>query len=449
MARQQARLNVGRLNAFRLGDYFPSVTLHINSLASWRPGGAQGVMVDPSLELSEATGDVPATARFEMRDASSPPQQGQAVYIGLGSASNRLFGGNIIKVSQRQSRYVDMPVWSVECESNHRLLNRRLVSARIQSIDAGQAIRELVSSFAPGFTTVKVPTNLGTIEEVVFVRTRLTNAITKLVQRVGGQWYLDAFNDIHAFVGEETGVSAAATVSATGKFWDWKHERDTSQIRTRVICLGGGHATDGTHPAGSTTIFLDDTEYLTAVNTVAIGTGVYDVASINRTSAPWFIVLSNSLGSGGLFPGVPVGTMVNVFAVAQSTTYQNSIAALEGGDGVHEYVLSDDKLTQAGALQRARAELGLFGTIEQRGSYVTRDPSAMVGRLITLNVASPTHVTSVSAKIQRVSVSRFEESGRSWNANRTHLFPQRAVTYSSGAVRDVYQILGDFERDGS
>jgi hypothetical protein len=43
-------------------------------------------------------------------------------------------------------------------------------------------------------------------------------------------------------------------------------------------------------------------------------------------------------------------------------------------------------------------------------------------------------------------VSQFEESSRSWTANRYHLFPQRKVTYSSAAVRDVYQILGDFER---
>jgi hypothetical protein len=57
-------------------------------------------------------------------------------------------------------------------------------------------------------------------------------------------------------------------------------------------------------------------------------------------------------------------------------------------------------------------------------------------------------VSSVTARIQRVSVSKFEESGRSWNTNRTHLFPQRKVTYNSGAVRDVYEILGDFERAG-
>lgn len=444
MARQQARLGTCRLGAVRLGDFYPNVTLHINSLQAYRPGGAQGVMVDPSLTIQEADGDVPMRASFKIREATSPPQQGQAVYIDLGQG-NRIFGGQIISCTQDQTRYVDRPVFTVTAESNHRLMNRRRISARFTSKDAGEIIRTLVTSWTSGFISTRV-SSMGTVDEIEFTRELPTKAISRVVNRVGGRWYLDGRNNVHAFVGEEDGASQPPDILSGGKHQNWTHERDISQVRTKIAVKGGGHGTSQLHLAGTTTVFLDDTHYLTGVTTITAGGRFYDVASVNRTAAPWFIVLSNSLSVGGLEDSLPAGTPVNVWAVAQSTTLQNSIAAIEGGDGIHEYDLADGRLTQDGALSRARAELTLFGSIEHRGGYDRRDPSDQAGRMVVINVDSPTHVTGVSARIQRVTVSKFEQSSRSWNENRTHKFPWRKVTYSTAAVRDVAEILGDFER---
>lgn len=450
MARLQARLNVARLAASRLGDYYPSAWIYINSLLISRPGAAQGLVVDKSLKLSEALGDVPSTASFDVRATTSPPQQGQAVYISLGSADHRIFGGQVISVSQKQTRYHEKPEFAVKCESNHRLINRRLVTARFTSTDAGVILRALVSSYTSGFTATHV-NSMGTVDEIEFTRERMTRAIDRVVNRVGGRWYLDAYNDLHAWAGEEPGAPTPAELTATGKQWNWRPERDISQVRTKVIVIGGGHGVSQLALSGATQIFLDDTAYLTGVTTISAGRHIYDVASVTDSGlgSPYWIILSNSIGNGDLQETLPIGAMVNVYAVAQSTTYQNSIAAIEGGDGIHEYSLTDGRLTQAGALQRAQAEIGVYGPIEHRGTYETRDPNASVGRRVILNVASPTHITSVTARIQRVSLSHFEDSTRSWNTNRAHLFPQRAITYSSGAIRDVTQILGDFERGGS
>lgn len=448
-SRQQARLTVGRLNATRLGDYYPSAWIYLNSLLISRPGAAQGLVIDKSLTLGEAEADIPFTASFDVRAVVSPPQQGQAVYVSLGSADHRIFGGQVISCEQNQIRSHDKPTWKVRCEGNHRLLNRRLITARFTSADAGDIIRTLVTSWTTGFTANHVKGTLGSVDEIEFTRERPARAITRVIERVGGRWYLDAYNDVHTFVGSEPGISPTAALTTTGKHWNWQHERDISQSRTKVIVIGGGHATSQQHLRGTTTVFLDDSEYLTGVSTIAAGRYIYDVASVNRIAAPWFIVLSNSLSAGGLQEGLPAGTMANVYAVAQSTTYQNSVAAIEGGDGIHEYSMTDGRMTQSGALQRARAEIAVFGPIEHKGTYETRDPSARIGQPLILNADSPTHITSVTARIQRVTVSKFEDSTRSWNANRAHHFPQRAVTYSSAAVKDIAQILGEFERGGS
>lgn len=460
MARLQARLNVGRLGATRLGDYYPSIGLFINSLASYRPGGAQGILIDPSLTIDEAEGELASTCQFEMRSATSPPQQGQAVYLTMGSTDQRIFGGQIIRVTQRQNRYGERVVWAVECEDNHRLLNRRLVSATFSAVDAGDIIRTIVSSYTSGFTTTHVAAAMGSVDFIEFTRETVSKAITRTLNRVGGRWRLDASSDIRAWVGSEVGQSPAADISATGKHWGWNHVRDITQVRNKVIVVGAGTTTTTQNPAGSTLIFVSETAMLSSAATISVGRGLYNVASVSASDlgSPFFIVLANSLSAGGLGrdPGgysgdgsTVAGAPVNVYAVAQSTTYQNSIAAIEGGDGIHEYAIQDGRLTQLGALQRAQAELTIYGPIEHKGAYTTRDPSATIGRLLAVNVASPTNISSVLAKIQRVTVSKFEQSGRSWNSNRTHLFPQRAVQYSSAAVRDEFDILGDVERSGS
>jgi hypothetical protein len=480
MARLQARLNVGRLAATRLGDYGPLVTVHINSTQAYRPGGVQGIVVDPSLSIDEAEGDVPRTARFEVRDASSPPQQGQRVYIGLGSADHRIFGGHIIKVSQSQSRFVEMPVFTVECQDNQRLLNRRLVTTRFLSTQAGDIIKSLVNSYTSGFTAVHVQEAMGSVDEIEFTQESVSKAITRTLNRVGGRWYLDPYDDVHAFSGEEVGVSTAAPITSSttvSKHWNWSHERDTSQVRTRIYAQGFGttaatenvivqvesmtfHFAVAAGQSAFTT--LGELTRIVAGNTISINHSL-EVSTITGAAPFQFYVCSvvnngltivNSQVASQVFVGPALardllnGDAINLVAVAQSTTLQNSIAAIEGGDGIYEHFISDGRLSQAGALQRAQAELTIFGSIEQRGSYVTRDPSAQAGRMVYLDMGSPTQVSSVTARIQRVSVSKFEESSRSWNTNRTHLFPQRKVTYSSGAVRDVYQILGDFERTG-
>jgi hypothetical protein len=454
MARLQARLNIARLAASRLGDYFPNVTIHINSTQAYRPGGVQGIVVDPSLSWEEATGDVPRTARFEVRDASSPPQQGQRVYIGLGSADHRVFGGHIIKVSQTQSRFVEMPVFTVECQDNQRLLNRRLVTARFTSTQAGDVVKFLVNSYTSGFTATHVQDAMGSVDEIEFTQESVSKAITRTLNRVGGKWYLDPYDDVHAFTGEEAGASPAALLTSSStvpKFWQWNHEKDTSQVRTRVYVRGAGlllvgDFEGGAHDAGRGGVGVGaNIGVFSDAQTVGVGHSYYQVTSLEINSTNGY---GNVLFTPDTTEDLQAGTSIYVYGIAQSITLQNSIAAIEGGDGVHEYFVSDGRLTHTGLHQRAHAELTIFGSIEHRGSYVTRDPSAQAGRMVYMNAGSPTQISSVTARIQRVSVSKFEEAGRSWDTNRPHLFPQRKVTYSSGAVRDVYEILGDFERAG-
>lgn len=460
MARLQARLNVARLAATRLGDYYPSVWCYVGSTAV-HTAGSRGRLLEPSLEITDQLDDTPTIARFEVTGTSSPPVAGNAVYLAIGSSDHWLFSGNILRAELEQSRYVERPTWHIECEDNTRLMNRRLVRKKYTSTDAGVIITDLIKTYAPGFTANHIQASMGTIDEIEFTYERVSKAITRVCARVGANWYKDARDDIHAFTGDESGASAAAEINATGNHWDWNHQRDLSQIRTRVFVTGGGHAMSEPAIFGSTQLFLDGNEYLQGVNTIAVAPqyrtqafgsvsgveGYYEVASVNTsTNSVTFVILASSIGGTG-FAGANKGAMVNVFATAQSTTLQSTVATAEGGDGIHEYQITDGRMTQAGALNLGRAHLGVYGQAEERGTFMTRDPSAEVGRRVTINAASRTVVTSVVARIQRVAISGFEVSTRSWSSTRTHKFPQRRVQYSTVALRDLDQVLGDLERE--
>jgi hypothetical protein len=160
-----------------------------------------------------------------------------------------------------------------------------------------------------------------------------------------------------------------------------------------------------------------------------------------------FVVLASSIGGSG-FLGAPKGSMVNVWATAQDVSAQSVLAGIEGGDGIHEHYLTDGRLTQPGADARAEAELTLFKDPEQHGTFATRNTNAWPGVRFAVSVASPTHISSVQVAMKAIRWGSFERSTRAWSSSRTSPWPEAAVEYSTGAVRDLYQILGDLEREG-
>jgi len=446
MARLQDRLNVARLGATRLGDYRPTQHVLINGTVVSAAGAAFG-RVEQSCTIEERTGDVPSVARFTLTNVTSPPPEGARAYIALGSVDNLIFGGQIITRTQDQTSVAQRPSFTVTAEGNHRLLSRRLVFGRYQSRTADYIIKDLVATYSSGFTTTHVQGNMASIDEIEFTNERLPRAIQRVCERVGAKWYLDPRDDIHAFTGEEAGVSPAATLSATGKHWGWSHDRDLSQVRTFVSVKGAGCTLNDQTLAGTDLLLTSDNARLVGCQTIVAGRYYYEVRSTTG-SAPFAIYIGNTPPRIGLQEVLYGQEEINLVAFATSLTLCNSVAAVEGGDGVHEYSLTDTRLGADGAMNRARAELAIFGAVEERGRFQTRDPSATAGRQVIANVASMTKVTSMLARITKSTVSGFEESTRPWNTNRTHLFPKRAIEYSTQQLRDVYEVLADFERGG-
>lgn len=194
-----------------------------------------------SLTITDLLDEQPNTCRFTVSGIT--PSKGQEVIIGLGSTHqrDRLFAGHIIRVRQTQKTAAAPVFYQVECIDYTWLLNKLKVSRQYTNESATTIVRDLIATYATGFTTGAVQTGLATVDEVTFTEKDLPSALTHLAKRIGGYWYADYLKNIHFWTDVETGVTNPTNLTtAHTSMSDLSYDDDVSQIVTRVRFEGGG-----------------------------------------------------------------------------------------------------------------------------------------------------------------------------------------------------------------
>jgi hypothetical protein len=129
---------------------------------------------------------------------------------------------------------------------------------------------------------------------------------------------------------------------------------------------------------------------------LAVGTVLYQ--------AHHFEVVTPLTDSSTVEVAVDKDVSVTVRVQHDDPAAQAVIAAIEGGDGIHEYFVSDSNLTYTGCSQRAAAELDIFAATLPYAEWETQDLNAGPGSQQVINVTE-TGGLSVTVTIQRVSLS--------------------------------------------
>lgn len=112
---------------------------------------------------------------------------------------------------------------------------------------------DLITRFAPGYTTHGVQAGLDTLDEITFTNVPLPDALTQLAKRIGGYWRCDYFRDIHFFTSEATDAPTDLTPSHPS-LESLAVTRDLSQVITRQPVQGGGVNALADVPSGDTII---------------------------------------------------------------------------------------------------------------------------------------------------------------------------------------------------
>ena len=129
------------------------------------------------------------------------------------------------------------------------------------------------------------------------------------------------------------------------------------------------------------------------------------------------------VGVSGIGTPVPVGSNVALWVVSDSAAGQAALAALEGGDGIHEYLVTDSTLDSiAACAARGQAELLQFQYVGVQIDYVTRDRLTRSGALVSINLPPPQSISG-SFRIQQVRIDQIDIAKR--------LYPRYAVRCSN------------------
>lgn len=126
-------------------------------------------------------------------------------------------------------------------------------------------------------------------------------------------------------------------------------------------------------------------------------------------------------GVSGIAYTIKSGDDINVLVTRNDTSAQTALAAIEGGDGIHEHYIQDRRLSIASCEELGDAELTLFSTAEASLTFTSRDTKLRSGKSIVVNLGAPTNISG-TFKIQRVVMTQF---------GLEDTYPLRQVTASS------------------
>jgi hypothetical protein len=205
-----------------------------------------------------------------------------------------------------------------------------------------------------------------------------------------------------------TGQTAVATTAAAHGFTKGQ----------RVVILGA----DQPEYCGTRTIIdvpnATQFYYLVNGNPATTATGAKIVTSapgaITGAIAGGTTVLSVPMLTGvtGLVTPVKVGASVSLWVVCDSPAGQQALAALEGGDGIHEYLVTDSTLDlPAKCRARGAAELALFQYVQVSIDYVTRDTRTRSGAMVSITLPAPTNISG-SFRILEVRIDQVDIAQR-------------------------------------
>lgn len=128
--------------------------------------------------------------------------------------------------------------------------------------------------------------------------------------------------------------------------------------------------------------------------TIATGTAIQNVSCLKGVS-------------GNVYP-IYAGDPVAISVQRDDTTAQTNLAALEGGDGIHEHVIQDGSLLSVTACNtRGDADLAIFKAALGTIRYHTRDVKSKTGKTVTVNLPSPQSISG-TFKISRVIIDQVD-----------------------------------------
>jgi hypothetical protein len=325
---------------------------------------------------------------------TAPPLFDDDVRISDGASV--VFAGKVTRVT----RTIESPltiVFKVSCIDHSFEMDRILVTRSYENETVEDIIADIMSSFAPTFTTTNVSCDFE-VDKIVFNHVTVTHCLRKLSDIVRYDWYVDEDKDIHFFP-SNTNIAPFDLTDTTGShvYRSLVRTEDGSQVVNRVKVRGGEY--DGASFTDTITVSGSSTKsfnlpYKMANLAIELDTGggfvsktvgidfidTFDDFDVLYSFQTQSFRFENSLASGDKvrFTGLPKTPVVAV---------QEDSASVARYGPIEKLIRDNSILSNAVARKRAAAELMTYteGIVDAR--FTTYTPGLRTGMLLAIQAA--------------------------------------------------------------
>lgn len=329
------------------------------------------------------------------------PSGGQSVVFII---DDIVFGGIIDTVSDEQQTH-DLTWYNCKARDYTYQLDQKLVVEEYEGYTADEIVDDIIAKYCTAFTGNHVYTGAPVIDRIQFPYKKPSDCFKELAGYIGWDWYVDHEKDVWFFDPTEIEFAAPIDIEATTEtVRDIGYNIEMEDLRNRVFVLGGTYLSDLLSPAlewkadGLLTSWTlpweadyDGASLEVGGSPVTLGeAGVDDETAFEYMLDSAKKTLSCGTASApadGIQMSLSCRIPQDVITQVDDKDSQTAIAAVQGGDGIYEHVITDDSLTTLGAAASlGQADLDEFADPIVTGSFKTYVTGWKPGQIVSINL---------------------------------------------------------------
>jgi hypothetical protein len=407
-----------------------------------------GVLVSSGFRINHIVGRA-STCTFSTR---IPVVEGQQVKVIDDGAHHLLFGGTVDTVTFRKQK--DEPtIYDVACTDWIWLANKDTeIYEQFVNISANTALTRIIEYTDPGIGIMpgSIPESLGNIT-LTIDGSNFEQAVNDIARITKANWKLTAHRRLDVYQTEVPNGNALELADGSRvKLLGFKTQ--ISQIRTRVVGIGGGSQTSGITSVGSTSILVKECGWYSPSGGFIKVSGIPPITYTGVTATSG---LGSITGVSGLSRDLADNETINVYTVVNDISAQSDLATkLSGGGsltGIATYRFSDQRLSLSTLVNKCQMFLDFYKTPIREASYAMGMPDFYynaqrryeIGRLIPVSIDTGSPVIGTIEGTLRLSELTIEgladivlqdDTGYSWET-------QRNILLRPGARKSIFDLM--------
>lgn len=351
-----------------------------------------------TINIEDTINDQQNTLTFSLIDRSGNgiPSTDQEITITLDD-DTKLFGGYIVSIELHKFDNGVVQA-DISCVDYARLLDRNLVKKTYEDMTDKAIIQDIVATYATGLgiTTANVVAGV-TIDQISFNYIQPSQAIRKIADLTGRNWYIDYDKDIHYFP-ETTNAAPFNITSSQNASIDLRISKDASQLKNRIYVRGGTKLSEATNyittgDGNLRKFVLPDKPHDVTVS-VNRGAGYVEesvgIKNIDTTGSKWYLNFQEKYIEQD--SGEVVLSATDLFKINYTYDIPILVAVEDSAsiiaNGQKEFAIFDNSIkTNEAARARASAELTDYANSLIEGSFRTYTDGFKSGQYLNINLS--------------------------------------------------------------